>query len=240
MDLRDNISEHRRSAGLTQEDVASKLGVSRQTVGKWETGRALPELEKLIALCDLFGCTLDELVGRTCADLYEASSDDGFTTSTFDILVEQAPCNNPVKETAPDCTGRLAKHACVLATGLWIIIAAMGLLLLLFGPSSIDNIEVRKTVPYAVLIGVCLGAALVVAAAKIGRGRTEDGMLDYPIIRRWRVIAIATAIVIIVIAYTFFALAPDMRAMVFICTEIAALALWPIVFVIDISRNARS
>ncbi|MDO4850869.1 MAG: DUF4417 domain-containing protein [Actinomycetota bacterium] len=54
---------------LTQEDVASKLGVSRQTVGKWESGRATPELEKLIALCDLLGCTLDELVGRTEAEI---------------------------------------------------------------------------------------------------------------------------------------------------------------------------
>lgn len=53
MDLRDNISERRRTSGLTQEDVASRLGVSRQTVGKWESGRATPELEKLIALCDL-------------------------------------------------------------------------------------------------------------------------------------------------------------------------------------------
>ena len=62
MDLRNNISERRRAGGLTQEDVASSLGVSRQTVGKWESGRAIPELEKLIALCDLLGCSLDELL----------------------------------------------------------------------------------------------------------------------------------------------------------------------------------
>lgn len=38
------------------------LGVSRQSVSKWEAERAYPEMDKLLALCDLFGCTLDDLV----------------------------------------------------------------------------------------------------------------------------------------------------------------------------------
>ncbi len=74
MDLRDNISERRRASNLTQEDVASRLGVSRQTIGKWESGKATPELDKLVALCDLLGCSLDELVGRAESE-HEAESD---------------------------------------------------------------------------------------------------------------------------------------------------------------------
>lgn len=69
MNLRENISERRRAVGLTQEEVATRLGVSRQTVGKWESGRATPELEKLVALCDLFGCSLDELAGRAESEI---------------------------------------------------------------------------------------------------------------------------------------------------------------------------
>ncbi len=38
------------------------LGVNRQSVNKWEAGKAYPEMEKLIKPCDLFGCSLDELV----------------------------------------------------------------------------------------------------------------------------------------------------------------------------------
>ena len=55
--------------GMTQEELAEKLAVSRQTVSKWETGSAYPEMEKALALCKLFTCTLDELlVGSISSD----------------------------------------------------------------------------------------------------------------------------------------------------------------------------
>ncbi len=47
--------------GMTQEALAERLGVSRQTVSKWETGEALPEMDKAEALCGIFFCTLDGL-----------------------------------------------------------------------------------------------------------------------------------------------------------------------------------
>lgn len=239
MDLRDNISEHRRSAGFTQEDIANRLGVSRQTVGKWETGRAVPELEKLVALCNLFGCTLDELVGRVDAESHESLNDADLSTAAVEAAIQQEPCDSPANGEAHGNTGKLVKHAGILATGNWMILAAMGLLLLLFGPSSVDNIEVRKTVPYAVLFGVCLGVALIIAATKIGQGCQADGFLNSQTIRKWRAIAIAVAIAIVAIAYLLFSLAPEMRTIVFICAEIAALASWPIVFAIAVSKNTR-
>lgn len=57
-----NLQYHRINSGMTQEQLAEKMGVSRQTVSKWESAASYPEMEKLIALCELFGCTLDELV----------------------------------------------------------------------------------------------------------------------------------------------------------------------------------
>lgn len=47
---------------MTQEQLAVLLGVSRQSVTKWESERSYPEMDKLLKMCDLFGCTLDELV----------------------------------------------------------------------------------------------------------------------------------------------------------------------------------
>ena len=47
---------------ITQEELADKLKVSRQTVSKWELDMAYPEMNKLMELCDLFSCNLDELV----------------------------------------------------------------------------------------------------------------------------------------------------------------------------------
>ena len=48
--------------GMTQEELAEKMGVSRQTVSKWEMDGAFPEMEKAIVLSRLFNCSLDELL----------------------------------------------------------------------------------------------------------------------------------------------------------------------------------
>lgn len=48
--------------GMTQEELAFKLDVSRQTISKWEMDAAFPEMEKAIALCEIFSCSLDELL----------------------------------------------------------------------------------------------------------------------------------------------------------------------------------
>ena len=58
----ENLMRYRRKAGLTQEALAEALGVSRQAVGKWETGATYPETEKLIRISELFDCSLDELL----------------------------------------------------------------------------------------------------------------------------------------------------------------------------------
>ena len=63
MKLNEKIYTLRRGAGLSQEELAGRLGVSRQAVGKWENGSAVPELDKVLALSKLFGVTLSELLG---------------------------------------------------------------------------------------------------------------------------------------------------------------------------------
>lgn len=47
---------------MTQEELADKMAVSRQTVSKWELDAAYPEMDKLLGLCELFSCTLDQIV----------------------------------------------------------------------------------------------------------------------------------------------------------------------------------
>ena len=65
MALGKNIYELRTAKNLSQGDLADLLDVSRQSVSKWETDAAIPDLDKLIKMCDVFGVTLDELTGRT-------------------------------------------------------------------------------------------------------------------------------------------------------------------------------
>lgn len=59
-----NLNRLRKSAGLSQEQLAEKAGVSRQTVFKWEAGLASPSMENLLALCRIFGVSADELIGN--------------------------------------------------------------------------------------------------------------------------------------------------------------------------------
>lgn len=62
MNLGESLLNARKSKGLTQEAVAEKLGVSRQTVSKWETGETLPDIRQSKRLAALYGVTLDELI----------------------------------------------------------------------------------------------------------------------------------------------------------------------------------
>ena len=62
MSFRDNLIHLRATRNMTQEQLAVMVGVSRQSVTKWESGRSYPEMDKLLTLCQLFDCTLDELV----------------------------------------------------------------------------------------------------------------------------------------------------------------------------------
>lgn len=69
MTLGENIARLRTERRLSQGDLADALGVSRQSVSKWETDASVPELDKLVRLSELFGVTLDQLVkGETTAD----------------------------------------------------------------------------------------------------------------------------------------------------------------------------
>ncbi len=62
MSLGENLQFLRKNAGVTQEELAERLEVSRQSVSKWEADASFPEMDKIIALCDMFGCTMDTLV----------------------------------------------------------------------------------------------------------------------------------------------------------------------------------
>ena len=58
----DNLVELRKYHALSQEELADKIGVSRQTLSKYETGESLPDIEKCKALADVFGVTVDDLI----------------------------------------------------------------------------------------------------------------------------------------------------------------------------------
>lgn len=59
--LGERLFKLRRDKKLSQEEVAEKLNVTRQTISKWETDQSMPDFDKIVPLCKLYGITPDEL-----------------------------------------------------------------------------------------------------------------------------------------------------------------------------------
>lgn len=68
MELSEKILQCRKALGLSQEQLAEQIGVSRQSISKWETGQSAPELDKLVILSRVFGISTDELLGNSQAN----------------------------------------------------------------------------------------------------------------------------------------------------------------------------
>ena len=68
MKLHEKIYYYRKKAGLSQDSLAEKLGVSRQAVSKWETAESVPETGKLLALAAALGITVDELLSESAPE----------------------------------------------------------------------------------------------------------------------------------------------------------------------------
>lgn len=62
MTIGERLLEYRKANNLSQEEVAEKLEVTRQTISKWETGESTPDFDKIVPLCELFNITADELL----------------------------------------------------------------------------------------------------------------------------------------------------------------------------------
>jgi len=69
MKFGDNLKNFRKSKKLSQEVLAEKVGVSRQSVSKWETGEAYPEMNNILMLCKIFHCNINELVQESLTDI---------------------------------------------------------------------------------------------------------------------------------------------------------------------------
>lgn len=87
MNFAEKLMEMRKSRGWSQEELGNKLGVTRQTVSKWELGATTPEMEKLAAISELFGITTDELI-KGC------TSQNEFPTEQTVVIHKKTPFVN--------------------------------------------------------------------------------------------------------------------------------------------------
>ena len=110
-----NIRHLRATKGMTQEQLAMIVGVSRQAIAKWEAGGTYPETEKLIRLSQIFECSLDDII-------------------TGDLTTRPIEAAAPAPGSPQDICGydqAMRRFAMRLACGVAIILLAIGVGLLL-------------------------------------------------------------------------------------------------------------
>lgn len=107
MSFRDNLQHLRGTRDLSQAQLATLLGVSRQSVAKWEAEKSYPEMDKLIKLCDLFECSLDDLVrgdlaGREATEEGDEGAEAAVAIEPVEALcIDAEPAGAEPAETEP-------------------------------------------------------------------------------------------------------------------------------------------
>lgn len=82
MNLSENLKKIRKDNNLSQEALAEKLGVSRQSVSKWESGVAYPEMDKVLQLCKMFNLNIDELLNQNIKEV-EQTKQSSFNVNKY-------------------------------------------------------------------------------------------------------------------------------------------------------------
>lgn len=124
MTIGDRLTELRKSRGLSQEELAAQLTLTRQTISKWELGQSSPDVEYVIALCDYFGVTTDYLLKGTEPEPQEARA-------------EAAPAAAPDRAR----TEKKEAYTMLFYLGLSVVLLATSVLLIIFVLSLIQPWE---------------------------------------------------------------------------------------------------
>ncbi len=120
MKFGDNLRSLRKSKKLSQEDLAEKVNVSRQSVSKWETGDAYPEMNNILELCKIFHCHINDLVNDSIIDM--DSLDEEIKMSVVKFKREQQSKMKGLSK-AISIIAKIGRIACMVSFP--IIIASM-------------------------------------------------------------------------------------------------------------------
>ena len=157
MSFRDNLQHLRATRNMTQEQLAMLVGVSRQSVTKWEAEKAYPEMDKLLKICQIFDCTLDELVqGDLTARQHEEALAVPADSLASDVM--------GYDEHSQDFAKRLACGVAMCILGMavgatmseWLgdgfatlgFFGCVGIGLLLIIPAALEDSAFKKAPPY--------------------------------------------------------------------------------------------
>lgn len=124
MILAEKVASLRKRNGWSQEELADKLGISRQSVSKWESGASIPDIDKIIMMSKLFGVSTDYLLKDEIQEIAYSETDDAEGSGVRSVSLEDANTfMNLVRSLA--CPMGLATALCVLSPVPLILLAGL-------------------------------------------------------------------------------------------------------------------
>lgn len=134
MKFGENLYNLRKRQKMSQEKLAEKIGVSRQSVSKWENGTAYPEMNRILEICKIFHCQLNDLVNDTILD--------------FDSLDEEVKMSvvkfNKEKQRKLKIASKTISICSKILQVISIIISAIILISMFFVPSVVNSIDISE------------------------------------------------------------------------------------------------
>ena len=155
MILADKIVSLRKKAGWSQEDLAEKLGVTRQSVSKWEGAQSVPDMDKVVMMSRLFGVSTDFLLKDELEEETPCAAAQDDNTPLRRVTMEQASAYLALR--------KAAAPKIAIATALCIISPVT--LILLAGMSEVQRFHISENAASG--IGLCVLLALVALAVSI-------------------------------------------------------------------------
>lgn len=132
MKFGENLYNLRKKQKISQEKLAEKIGVSRQSVSKWENGTAYPEMNRIFELCKIFHCKLNDLVNDNILDFDSLDKEIKMSVVKF----------NKEKQNKLKIVSRTISIFSKILQVITIIISAVMIMSMLFIPSVINNTNV--------------------------------------------------------------------------------------------------
>ena len=133
MKFGENLRNLRKAKNMSQETIAEEVGVSRQSISKWENGEAYPEMKNILTLCDIFNCKINDLVHEDMVDINSLDEE---------IVMKVVKFNSKKQEQVKSLSNVISLigkiGAIVLKVAIPFVIVAMILV-----PYLVNNIEVK-------------------------------------------------------------------------------------------------
>lgn len=133
MNFGDNLKKIRKSHKMSQEDLAEKVNVSRQSVSKWETGDAYPEMNNILELCKIFHCKINDLIH---------TSMDDFNSLDKDIIMKVVKFNEEEQKKVKVVSNILFMIGRISKIVIRVLVGVVAVLMILF-PILISSIDVK-------------------------------------------------------------------------------------------------